>query len=96
MTLHRRLGDVVLAQRRCLGDVVLAQRRCLGDVVLAQRRCNVMTLHLRLGDVVLTSCACWDVTNCYTCIQLYTYVTHGNVNVLRLCTTVRICNTWTS
>ena len=28
--------------------------------------------------------------------KFYAYVTHVNVNVLRLCTNVRICNTWES
>ena len=32
---------------------------------------------------------------CYVCVQLYAYVTHGNVNVLRLRTAVCICNIWT-
>ena len=36
------------------------------------------------------------VTNCYVCVQLYPCVTHGNFNVLRLRTTVRICNMWIS
>ena len=35
------------------------------------------------------------VTNCYVCVQLYAQITHGNVNVLRLRTNVRICNMWT-
>ena len=35
------------------------------------------------------------VTNCYVCVQLCAYVTHGNVNVLCLRTSVRICNIWT-
>ena len=31
----------------------------------------------------------------YVCVELYVYVTHGNVNLLHLRTTVRICKTWT-
>ena len=34
--------------------------------------------------------------NCNVCVQLYAYVTHHNVNVLRLRTTVRTCNKGTS
>ena len=28
------------------------------------------------------------VINCYVCVQMYAYIIHGNVNVLRLRTTV--------
>ena len=36
------------------------------------------------------------MTNCFVCVRLYAYVTHDNVNVLRLRTTVRICDIWIS
>ena len=57
---------------------------------------SVHMLHIRIRkDVQRMSTVVFMRNMHYVCVQLYAYITHGNVHVLRWRTTVCICNIWT-
>ena len=57
---------------------------------------SVHVSHIRIHEQMCYTCVQLYayVTHCCVCVQLYAYVTLGNVNVFRFRATVRICNTW--